>query len=177
MRMSKKTRRGKCKKRNYCMKKNKEKFVFQNVLNDILNQQLDAETPAIVLSHDQFECIKDNSVVFSGYCRCVSDEKIDVCFYNGDVVHIGDNLKSICFSKSFNVVIEEIENNAFVSLVKLKDIVMHHNKEKKSHKLSFMSIDYSSQHVTNEDTQCVILNAVTKMEISDSKCFFTKKKH
>ena len=89
-------------------------------------------------------------------------------------MHIGDNPKSICFSKSFNVVIEEIENNAFVSLVKLKDIIMHHNKEKKSHKLSFMSIDYSSQHVTNEDTQHVILNAVTKMEISDSKCFFTK---
>ena len=108
-----KTRRVKCKKRNYCMKKNKEKFVFQNVLNDILNQQLDAETPAIVLSHDQFECIKDNSVVFSGHCRCVSDDKIDLCFYNGDVVHIGDNLKSICFSKSFNVVIEEIENNTF----------------------------------------------------------------
>ena len=91
------------------MKMNQEKFKFQNVLNDILNQQPDAETPAIVLSADQFERTRDDSVVFSGCCRCLNDEKIDVCFCSGDVIHIGSNLKSICFSELFDVAIEKIK--------------------------------------------------------------------
>ena len=100
------------------------------VLNDILNEQLDAETPAVVLSSDQFQCMRDNSVLFSEHCRCLNDEKMDVCFCNGDVIHIGSNLKSICFSKSFDVAIEKMKINAFFSLVSLKDIKMHHDNEK-----------------------------------------------
>ena len=91
---------------------NQEKFIFQNVLNDISNQKLEAETAAVVLSSEQFQNTRDNSVVISGCCCCSHDEKIDVCFHNGDAIHIGSNLKSICFSESFDVVIEKYQCNA-----------------------------------------------------------------
>ena len=73
--------------------------------------------------------MRDDCVVFSGHCHCLNDEKIDVCFHGGDVIHIGSNLKSICFSKSFDVAIENTKNNTFISLVSLKDIKMHHDNK------------------------------------------------
>ena len=51
---------------------------------------------------------------------------------------------------------------------------MHHDNQKNVHRLSHMTIDYSFLDATHEDKQHDILNAVTKMEISDSKHFLRK---
>ena len=88
--------------------------MFEKVLNDMFNSKLDTKTPAVVLTTDQFLKTKDNTVAHSGHCRVTTDDKIDICFYDDNLIHIGENLKSICFSELFDLAIDEIKNHAFL---------------------------------------------------------------